>query len=149
MTTMADPTWPRFHLVDIVAHDYDATVAFYRRLGADVVDGEPGDIRHAHIDYGDVEIHVDNERLAALYNSSWRSGPQTRVVLGWRVAARHDVDAAYADMEAAGYQGVQRPYDAFWGARYAVLADPDGNHVGLMSPIDEAKKYWPPAPPPA
>jgi uncharacterized glyoxalase superfamily protein PhnB len=26
--------------------------------------------------------------------------------------------------------------DTFWGARYAVIEDPDGNHVGLMSPID-------------
>ena len=30
----------------------------------------------------------------------------------------------------------QEPYDAFWGARYAIVEDPDGNAVGLMSPID-------------
>lgn len=34
--------------------------------------------------------------------------------------------------------------DAFWGARFAVVADPDGNEVGLMSPIDEERRRWPP-----
>ena len=32
----------------------------------------------------------------------------------------------------------QEPYDAFWGARYAVVSDPDGNGVGIMSPVDDA-----------
>jgi uncharacterized glyoxalase superfamily protein PhnB len=39
---------------------------------------------------------------------------------------------------------MQRPYDAFWGGRFAVVADPDGNEVGLMSPIDERRRHWPP-----
>ena len=141
---------PRFNLVDIVARDYEATLAFYRRLGADVEDGPPGDVRHAHIHYEGVDIHLDNEHLAALYNSSWRAGEQTRVVLGWQVATRRDgVDATYGDMTAAGFRGVQCPYDTFWGARYAIVADPDGLHVGIMSPPDEARKHWPPTPAPS
>ena len=43
----------------------------------------------------------------------------------------------------------QPPFDAFWGARYAIVADPDGNDVGLMSPIDESRRTWPPAESPA
>ena len=140
---------PRFHLVDIVARDYEATLSFYRRLGAEVEDGAPGEIRHAHIHYDGVDIHVDNEHLAGLYNSSWQAGEQTRVVLGWLVSSRDDVDSTYADMTAAGHMGVQVPYDTFWGARYAIVADPDGHHVGIMSPSDEARKYWPPTPAPS
>jgi uncharacterized glyoxalase superfamily protein PhnB len=34
----------------------------------------------------------------------------------------------------------QPPYDAFWGARYAVVSDPDGNAVGIMSPIDPDRR---------
>lgn len=77
-------------------------------------------------------------------------GPErSRVVLGWQVASRNAVDATYDEMTTAGYAGVQVPYDAFWGARYAIVADPDGNHVGIMSPSDESRKYWPPTPTPA
>ena len=139
---------PRFNLVDIVAHDYDATLTFYRRLGAEVEDGPRGEIRHAHIHYDGVEVHIDNEHLAGLYNSAWRAGEQTRVVLGWQVPTRDDVDATYADMKGAGYDTVQCPYDTFWGARYAIVADPDVLPVGIMSPSDEEQKYWPPTPAP-
>ena len=33
------------------------------------------------------------------------------------------------------------------GARYAVVEDPDGNPVGLMSPIDAARRTMGPTPP--
>ena len=52
----------------------------------------------------------------------------------------------YADLTGAGYAGQQPPYDAFWGARYAVVEDPDGNPVGLMSPLDPAYRSAPPEP---
>ncbi|MFD1052454.1 VOC family protein [Kibdelosporangium lantanae] len=42
-----------------------------------------------------------------------------------------EVDATYAAMVAAGYKGHREPWDAFWGMRYAVLHDPDGNGVDL------------------
>ena len=54
--------------------------------------------------------------------------------------SRDAVDEIYEDLTAAGYTGEQRPYDAFWGARYAIVNDPDGNSVGIMSPIDPGLK---------
>jgi uncharacterized glyoxalase superfamily protein PhnB len=32
----------------------------------------------------------------------------------------------------------------FWGARYAIVEDPDGNHVGVMSPSDPDRRRAPP-----
>ncbi len=61
-------------------------------------------------------------------------------MLGFRVTERETVDAIYADLTAAGAVGQQPPYDAFWGARYAVVTDPDGNAVGIMSAIDPARR---------
>lgn len=37
------------------------------------------------------------------------------------------------------------PCDAFWGARFAVVADPDGRDVGLMSSSDAEHRSSPPA----
>jgi uncharacterized glyoxalase superfamily protein PhnB len=65
-------------------------------------------------------------------------------VIGFSVATREAVDDRYEDLVAAGYPGRQPPYDTFWGARYAVVADPDGNDVGIMSPVEESRRYWPP-----
>jgi hypothetical protein len=47
-------------------------------------------------------------------------------------------------LPAPGTTACRRPFDAFWGARYAVVEDPNGIAVGLMSLIDPAKQYWPP-----
>jgi uncharacterized glyoxalase superfamily protein PhnB len=66
-------------------------------------------------------------------------------VLGFSVASRDAVDERYAALTGAGYPGRQPPYDAFWGARYAVVQDPDGRDVGLMSPIDPDRKFVPEA----
>ena len=68
-------------------------------------------------------------------------------MLGFSLASPEAVDEMYAELTGAGYRGHQPPYDAFWGARYAIVDDPDGNPVGLMSPIEEELKYWPPRPP--
>ena len=35
--------------------------------------------------------------------------------------------------------------DEVWGARYAIIEDPDGNHVGIMSPSDSSRRSAAPA----
>ena len=56
------------------------------------------------------------------------------MVVGLHVASREEVDRLYGEMIAAGHRGLQEPCDAFWGARYAIVEDPDEIAVGLMSP---------------
>jgi hypothetical protein len=44
---------------------------------------------------------------------------------------------------AAGYPGRLVPYDAFFGARYAMVDDPDGHSIGLTGPIDPDQEFTP------
>jgi len=44
---------------------------------------------------------------------------------------------------AAGHPARLEPYDAFFGARYAIVSDPDGHNIGLMSPIDADRRLTP------
>lgn len=69
-------------------------------------------------------------------------------VLGFWVTTRDAVDEIYTDLTGGGHRGHQPPYDAFWGGRYAIVDDPDGNSVGIMSPQDPDRKFWPPSQPP-
>ena len=57
---------------------------------------------------------------------------------------RDEVDRLVASLTADGVPVQQAPYDAIWGARYAVVSDPDGNAVGIMSPVDDAYRSTPP-----
>jgi uncharacterized glyoxalase superfamily protein PhnB len=144
---MAGPR-PILNQLDIVARDFAKSVDFYRRLGVELADASApdGDIQHAEATLANgFMLHIDNERLAGVYNAAWRrAGGSTRALIGFSLPTREAVDERYAELVGTGYEGRQPPYDTFWGARYAVVSDPDGNDVGIMSPIDEARRYWPP-----
>ena len=59
------------------------------------------------------------------------------MLIGFRLPSREAVDATYDELITHEHQGLQPPYDVFWGARFAIVEDPDGNPVGLMSPSDD------------
>ncbi|MDY7105570.1 MAG: VOC family protein [Actinomycetota bacterium] len=137
----------RLDQVNIVVEDMEAMSAFYERLGVPIQRGLPQWAPH-HRNTGSAEgidIDLDSDEFAAVWNEGWPGGGG--IVLGFRVGSREEVDRLYEDLTAAGYTGQQPPYDAFWGSRYAIVADPDGNAVGLMSPADDERRTPPPTPP--
>lgn len=138
------PDGPILDKVNIVVSDMDASVAFYRRLGLEIPDSDPEFQPHHRSarqpDGTDLDIDLDSTAFARHWNAGWRRGG---AVLGFSVASREQVDAVYADLTGAGYAGQQEPYDAFWGARYAVVEDPDGNAVGIMSPVSQDRRSDP------
>ena len=138
--------------LNIITDDFDAVLAFYRRLGMTIVESpRHGEERHAKAQLANgLALEFDNRALARIYNVAWRApAGSSAALVGFTLPTREAVDQLYAELVAAGYGGRQRPHDAFWGARYAIVADPAGNDVGLMSPIDESRKSWPPAAAPA
>jgi predicted lactoylglutathione lyase len=144
---MADERRCVLSQLNVVVHDMEASAAFYRRLGLQIEDGGP-DHRTAR-NAGALHFDLDSRGFARIWNSATPETPGgPSVVIGFGLASRDEVDRLYAELTAAGYRGQQRPYDAFWGARYAIVEDPDGNPVGLMSPLDPTRRSWPPEPPP-
>jgi catechol 2,3-dioxygenase-like lactoylglutathione lyase family enzyme len=131
----AVPEGPVFNQFNLVVRDMDATVAFYRRLGLEVEEppAEWAD-RHRRVSMpGGLDLDFDSEEFAGQWDTGWKRGRMG--VLGFQVDSSEAVDALYADLTDAGYHGEQEPFDAFWGARYAIVEDPDGNPVGIMGPI--------------
>ncbi|HLY78686.1 MAG TPA: VOC family protein [Caulobacteraceae bacterium] len=138
----------RFSQINLVARDVAATLAFYRRIGLDIpasgVWEEKGHAHHAKADgAGPVDLEFDSRRLAHAYNAGF-AAERGRVVIGVELASRDAVDTLWTGLLEEGAQGLQPPYDAFWGARYAIVEDPDGNPVGLSSPVDPARRAGPP-----
>lgn len=136
----------RFDQLNLISDDLDATVCFYRQLGVDLHEpfrtaaGEPFHTSNRAEDSGLFE--VDSPAFARSWNRGWKGEPDLagRVVVGLRLADRASVDRLYAEITAAGQKGLQPPFDAFWGARYAIVEDPNGVAVGLMSPADQAHR---------
>lgn len=137
----------RITQVNLIAADFAATSRFWRELGFEVPEptAQPPGTLHAEIDGGAIRLAIDNEALATIYHAAARRDDlRSRALIGVTVAGREEVDATWRRLVDAGFEGRQRPYDAFWGSRYAIVADPAGNDVGLMSPPDPAHAHWPP-----
>jgi uncharacterized glyoxalase superfamily protein PhnB len=137
---------PDLHMLNVIVGDMPASLEFYRRLGVAVPDGEAEPGAHVQLRMpGGFSLELDTAESARIWHAGWRADQaSTGVVIGFALASREAVDERYAALTSAGYQGRQPPFDAFWGARYAIVADPDGNDVGLMSPVDQSRRTWPP-----
>jgi catechol 2,3-dioxygenase-like lactoylglutathione lyase family enzyme len=137
---------PDLHMLNLVVVDIEASIEFYRRLG--VVGTDSPAVAGGHVALrtpGGFSLELDTAESARLWHAAFRRDPASvGVVVGFALESRQAVDRRYAELTSAGYLGRQPPFDAFWGARYAIVADPDGNDVGLMSPIEEAWRSWPP-----
>jgi catechol 2,3-dioxygenase-like lactoylglutathione lyase family enzyme len=128
-------------LLELVVSDMAATLAFYRRLGLEVpaeADHQP----HVDVALGDgMRLAWDTEETIRSFDPGWSppSGGGHRVALAFACDGPADVDAAWADLTGAGYEGHLAPWDAFWGMRYAVVHDPDGTPVDLFAPLPSAQ----------
>jgi uncharacterized glyoxalase superfamily protein PhnB len=135
--------------INLVVEDMAAAVAFYRHLGVTIPEPrewppQSGALHAEAQTPGGARFELDNRAMAEIWHASWREGRAgSRVVVGFSLPSREAVDERYAKLTAVGYASRQPPYDAFWGARYAIVQDPDGNDVGLMSPIDPARRFTP------
>jgi uncharacterized glyoxalase superfamily protein PhnB len=96
-----------------------------------------------------VQVEFDSVAFAKQWNPGLDGAKLGSATIPFfRLAARDEVDRVHARVTAAGYRSQKAPEDAFWGARYAIVEDPDGNAVGITSPIDESMRRPPPLPPP-
>ena len=144
---------PLFNQVNIVSRDLAASTAFYRLLGLDIPElriwGSDSAPHHASaVEERPVvtDFDMDSERFASVWNTGWagRSDLAGKVVLSFRVAERDEVDAIHARVTGAGHASLSAPHDAFWGSRFAIVEDPDGIAVGIMSPSSDAHRRPPP-----
>lgn len=145
---------PRLHQINIVSRNLRASSEFYRRLGVEIPpeqvwQTETGPHHASSNDTsgeGRVEIELDSAAFASIWNTGWsgRDDLPGRIVVGFQLSSREAVDELFSDLTKAGYVGLQAPYDAFWGARYAIIQDPDGIAVGLMSSRSSEMRSEPP-----
>jgi catechol 2,3-dioxygenase-like lactoylglutathione lyase family enzyme len=123
-------------VIGIVVEDMARSLAFYRRLGLDVPDGAE---REQHVEVGlpgGLKLAFDTVETIRSFDPAWTpASGSPRMGLAFACDSPAEVDKHYGELVAAGYEGHKEPWDAFWGMRYAVLHDPDGNGVDLYCPL--------------
>ncbi|MGI5245813.1 VOC family protein [Dactylosporangium sp. CA-139066] len=126
----------RLNVFGLIVADMGRSLAFYRLLGLDVPEAED---KSPHVEYvlpGGVKLTWDTIETIHSFDPSWTpasGGP--RIALAFECPSPAEVDRMHAALVEAGYESHKAPWDAFWGQRYAVMHDPDGNGVDLYSPL--------------
>lgn len=127
---------PIFAAVELVVADMATALSFYRLLGLQIpadADGQP----HVEVALpGGLRLAFDTVGTIQSFDPDWtapRGGH--RIALGFQCESPAAVDRLYGSLVAAGHQGHLPPWDAFWGQRYAVVHDPDGNAVDLFASL--------------
>ncbi|WP_427919282.1 VOC family protein [Streptomyces sp. cg40] len=131
---------PRFDAIGLVVSDMAASVAFYRRLGFGFPEGAE-DQPHAESQLpGGLRLLLDTEDTVRSFHTGWQppTGGSGRAALALLCDDAAEVDRVYEELVGAGHHGELKPWDAFWGQRYAVVHDPDGNGVDLFAPLNPA-----------
>lgn len=130
----------RFDQVNIVVPDVAGAARFLRALGAGVpeIADAWADWAPHHVGLPAAAEGFDADLDSSAFASHWGGLPAdfAGVVVNLRAEDRGAVDAAFEQAAAIGAEGLRAPYDAFWGARYAVIRGPGPLIVGIMSPAD-------------
>jgi catechol 2,3-dioxygenase-like lactoylglutathione lyase family enzyme len=124
----------QLNAVGIVVSEMERSIRFYRLLGLDVPE-TPGE---GHVDTflpNGIRLMLDSEEVVKSFRPDWTRSTGNQLALAFECSSPAEVDEVYARAVAAGFDGEQEPWDAFWGQRYAQLADPDGVPVDLYAAL--------------
>lgn len=122
-------------MIGLVVEDIAASVAFYRTLGMEISEPDTSE-PYAEVELrGGIRLSWNTVAMMREIQGHWEPPVGHRMGLAFLYDSPAEVDATYATVVAAGYGGVKEPWDAFWGQRYAQVADPDGNLVDLFAPL--------------
>ena len=124
---------PRFEAFAVVVSDMARSVAFYRQLGLEFPEGsESEDHVEAQLP-GGLRYMLDTEDVIRSFDPEWQRGESYGGA--FHCETPEEVDRVYAELLEAGATTHKEPWDAFWGQRYAVVRDPDGNGVDLFAAL--------------
>ena len=124
------------HTIDLVVADMGAALRFYRLLGLDVPEGQDDEAQVQVVTAGGAALGFLTETAMRGADPEWVQPVGQRVTFACRCDGAAELDATYERMVGAGYEGRRAPWDTFWGQRYAMLGDPDGNRVDLFCAIE-------------
>lgn len=122
-------------MIGMVVRDMQSTLEFYRQLGLEIPKGAEQEDHVEVITPNGYRLAWDSEAMVKSFNPDWTPPTGNRITIAFKCANPPEVDAVYARLTGRGYRGLKEPWDAFWGQRYAMVADPDGNSLDLFASL--------------
>jgi predicted lactoylglutathione lyase len=125
---------PKLDAFGIPVTDMARSIAFYERLGLTFPEGAEKE-GHAEAEVsGGVRYMLDTEDMMRSFDPDWKRPTDGHLLGGaFRCESAEEVDRVYAELLESGGTSYKEPWDAFWGQRYAQVADPDGTVLDLYA----------------
>ena len=122
-------------LINLYTHDIEAALRFYKDLlGLEETFRTPPDRAPEHVEFriGGFTLGLGTvEAARRVHGVDPQPGAPAMALVLWT----DDVDRAFATLTAAGAPAVQQPHPSGNNNRSALLRDPDGNLVELVSQV--------------
>lgn len=122
----------KLDMVGIVVKDMKKALDFYRVLGF-VIPEEMNQEQHVEVEQGSIRLAFDTQEVAKGVYGDWEEPSGHRIELAFLCDHSEALNDLYKKIINHGYASHREPWDAFWGQRYAVVKDPDGNLISLFA----------------
>lgn len=120
-------------MIGLTVRNIAESLAFYRLLGLDIPEGQENEDFVEVITPNGYRISWNDVEMVKGVNPDWVEPVGQRIGLAFKCDSPAEVDDLHRKIVAAGYKSHQEPWDAFWGQRYAVVLDPDGNLTDIFA----------------
>ena len=123
--------------VTVTSRDFVKTARFYSLLGFTFPDfGTEDKHLEAVTPAGEVRLMIDGAELMRSITGK-EPVPPTHSSFAIKCESAAEVDTAVAAISKAGFTVIKEPWDAFWGQRYAIVADPDGYMTDVFATLPD------------
>ena len=119
---------PKFYMVGVIAEHLDESTDFYRRLGLDF--GDRGSHREVQVE--GLTVFLDSK--PSIWHPRFGDRPYDWL-LEFYFESFDELAGKVSELEEAGYEIVDQPYDNGFGMWFAFVADPEGNTVLLSADV--------------
>ncbi|QYR19677.1 VOC family protein [Paenibacillus sp. sptzw28] len=122
----------KLDMIGIIVKDMKRSLDFYRILGLEIPESANDDI-HVEAQQSGFRLAFDTQETIKDVYGSWDEPVGHRIELAFLCESREAVDELFRKITENGYNGHREPWDAFWGQRYAIVQDADGNLISLFA----------------
>ena len=123
-----------FDAIGIVSENPARSIEFFKILGVEIKQYENSGHFEGTTTSG-VRIMLDTVDIIQSMDENWKKTQGNGIVLCFKQDSPNQVNETYNRLSKAGFKEIKAPWDAFWGHRYACIADPDGNQIDLFAAL--------------
>ncbi len=125
----------QLNAIGIISKNIPESIKFYELLGLQF---DPCEKTTQHVEAtakNGMRLMLDSEELMKSLKPHWKKPESASISLAFHCESPKAVDEAFKKVTEAGFKAEKEPWDAFWGQRYAVVVDPDGNPIDLFASL--------------